>query len=367
MLLDKQQERNWKPMHFLQKIMDLEGRKIISNYAFAPSDGSLSEKIVDLSIFHSYFEQAEQFWSRYVDINDKTRNKINDKLLNVFSQRITDQVRDKVSELFAQKQINFVQMFSLYFKLVRQYLNKCKNVLNGGMVNPALLDASANHLPPNMTPSLKHAPHSSNMKPVGHVHKRTYSQRSSMSLGLSKFKLRSETQRGGDINGIKSGGIGGASGNNHNHFHNEGQFFVREMLRIGRKHRSHHIQEKTLKLVAKCLIEVIEKQFAKRFNDKTKRAFTIALKLGIKFMCVEPTKTDSKYYYSRDKSNDSIRTKQKSKKDKSSDKDKVKDKDKNKDKKEKKKKKTKNTSKSFMRAQSAQVYTQSYHNGGFVD
>ena len=354
MLLEKHQEKTWKPMHFLQKIMDLEGNKIIKNYAFAPSDGSLSEKIVDLSIFHVYFEAAEQFWSRYIDVNDKTRNKINDKLLNIFSQRITDAVRYSVSELFAQKQINFVQMFSLYFKLVRQYLDKCKYKTSSSIsqVNPALLPTErGGKAAPHMTPSLKYQPNSS--QKTGPSHKRTYSQRNSMSLGLNKFGLRAATLRDG--NGIKGG----------SHYHNEGQFFVREMLRIGRKHRSHNIQEKTLKLVAKCLIEVIEKQFSKRFNDKTKRAFTIALKLGIKFMCVESNGGKSGGNYYNNSSTNAYRNNSRSlnnDRPKPSKKSKNKDNDK-KDKKEKKKSKhKKDKSKPFMRTQSAQTF-----GGGFID
>eukprot|EP01083_Nonionella_stella_P111836 328366_1 len=99
-------------------------------------------------------------------------------------------------------------------------------------------------------------------------HKRTFSQRASLSVGLSKFKMRSETTRGDTVSNGKEAATGASTNTNtaaaaahsHHHFHNEGQFFVREMLRMGTKHRSHHIEERTLKLVAKCLIEVIEKQ-----------------------------------------------------------------------------------------------------------
>ncbi len=56
-------------------------------------------------------------------------------------------------------------------------------------------NSNNNELPATMT-SLKYKPNSSNINHKSNIiHKRTFSQRNSMSLGLTKRKLRSETTR----------------------------------------------------------------------------------------------------------------------------------------------------------------------------
>ena len=289
MLLDKQQEKNWKTVDFLEKLMNLEERKIIANYAFAPSDGSMAEKIIDLKIFHPFFEVSVKFWTQNVEVNERTKNRVKDAFFNIFSVRITDSLRETVSELMAQNQINFIQTFSTYFQLLQRYLEKCKaakQLEQQQIAGPLVRNAAANkqNMPRTMTPTMKHGQShhhhqiqnvNSNPRQQNGRKKRALThQRNSMSLGLQKSKSGRSVFDGGKPP----------------RYQNEGQFFVREMIRIGNQHRSHGIDEKTLKLVAKCLIEVVEKQFTERFNEKTKRAFTIALKLGIKFMCVSPAK-----------------------------------------------------------------------------
>merc|ERR1712154_733300 len=105
-----------------------------------------------------------------------------------------------ISELFAQKQINFVTMFCLYFKLLRQYLDKCKLAETNYTKHQEKIDNNicSQLLPQQIAPSLINKPNSMNVdKQNIKKHKRTFSQRNSVSAGLKKFQgnQRSETSR----------------------------------------------------------------------------------------------------------------------------------------------------------------------------
>ena len=60
--------------------------------------------------------------------------------------------------------------------------------------------------------------------------------------------------------------------------------FIATMSMIGNKHKSYEMNEKILKILLQCLINVFEKIFKDDFHFGIKRALQITFKLGIKVM-----------------------------------------------------------------------------------